>query len=391
MSSCDADPLVYLELGGPCSGLGVCVNSSTTNMLLCQCNPGYSGASDFFDNRIEQLPDGTWLSLDCGESFIGTTIVWSIFIMFAFIRYYGLLPIFFRLWKSRLPKLKKSHNPMRTFVNDFPLRTVTFDLVFATSFFFITGACKLSGMTLGTDVLPTICISLGVLSFNLINAWISEREFAMFLKSRTGAEARTKRLRFRLRVANTLIYFGFTVIPSWWTLSVDKRLGPFVNNEVTVIYFRNVGSVLVAAGEGLLLYTVRKTIAQFMESNKMTATNKSGEAEVNPLTPVVARLDKELSYLIVFLSAIAAVYVIMTIPIFFQYQTYFIALLVGVGGLRHSGKSFTATAASTSDKTADVGGDGSTLQQHAVGGRVVMMQFKSKPYMSATVSTNMRD
>ena len=319
------------QAGGVCGGNGQCVNSTLNpGLLLCLCNPGYSGASDFFDNRVEQLPDGTWLSFSCHASQVGTIVVWVFFLLCGLIRAKQLAPLLVQFWKKHYAdpvKVKKG------LLADFPLGIVAFDLFAVCIPLFITGIGKLCGMTLGTDALVTITLCFTIVSFQVGVLHLTRREFTIFVKGTMNPkEARkAQKLRDWLKLFTITYFVGITIVPSLWTLSLDKSLGPIANNERTAIFFRNIG----AAGYGVLdmwtTWMIRKRVKKLISSS-----NHEDQA----VRFIINKMDAEMKTYIVFLGTIGLTYGIFVIPYLFQFQTYSIAVIVGLGALRHSGKVF---------------------------------------------------
>ena len=344
MSSCDIDPPLAFQAGGPCGGNGVCVNSTLTpERLLCLCNSGYSGASDFFDTRVEQLPNGEWLSLGCGNSDIGTKVMWSFYLLFGLIRIKQLIAPLRVAFRSHMNDKKKKR---LGFYADFPLRILAWDMFICTPLFFIVGIGKMCGMTLGTDGLVTIPLGLSVVFVSFSIYAILAREFSAFVNGTTSpAEAkRIQTFRSIIKILSIAYYFGLVVVPSWWTLSLDKRLGPIENREEIAIYLRNIGSVTYGMVEMVTTYMVYWRVNQFRSI-----------APTDALLFIIERLKADMKYYVVYLSTIGVIYTIATVPYFFQFQTYTISFIVALGAMRHGGKSLYGSAKSSSQKGASNG------------------------------------
>jgi hypothetical protein len=350
MSSCEANPPLAFQ-AGVCSGAGICVNSTKTpGRLLCLCNSGYSGASDYFDNRIELQPDGTYLSLDCGESKAGTCIIWGLVLLFSIIRTKQVMTVFFKFYRQHFADERKRK---AGFLADFPLRTLTFDLVMTSSLLFIVAISKICGLTFGTDILPTVSVGFLVLCFNHVTFEIGRREFSIFLQGTMSAKAAASITRFRtgLKLFGNLVYACIAIIPGIWALTLDKTVGPLENNESNVILIRNIGTVCWGILDICSVWMVKTQLESLMrltssdnnDHNSNDAHNRSSKkVELATKTvDVIKRLAFEIRSLIIFLAVLAILYGVFTVPILYPYQTYCIGFIIGLGSLRHSGKSFT--------------------------------------------------
>jgi hypothetical protein len=369
MSSCDEEAPVFFSFGGRCGGVGTCVNStSNPSQLLCLCSPGYSGASDFFDSRVEQLSDGTWLSLACGSSVVGTYVVWGFFLFCNLVRTYQLIMVILSILKKHHedPKRRKAG-----YSNNFALKVVAFDLLVTSSCAAIGGITKMCGLTFGTDILATVSLSLGNVSFNITNFMVQRREFALFSKGSmtTDDAAVAQRTRTCLKLMSLFLYIGAVIVPNFYSLALNKSLGPIMNNQFIIIIFRNAGTILWGQMEILTTWMVRRRIQQLVQISR----KPMGEADA-VLIEVGTRLGNELKSLIRFFSSLGVVYSIFLIPQFYPYQTYLIAVLLGFGLLRHSGKNFhsDSSVSTGSNKKATVSdvasGGAAALSAVTVGG-----------------------
>lgn len=334
MSSCGPNVPSAFQAGGVCGGNGVCVNSTTTaGLLLCRCNTGFSGASDFFDNRVEKLPDGSFLSFSCQESRTGTIVVWVIFMLFGILRAVQLLPMFRQILNKHLSDPARKS---KGFFNDFPLRIATFDLFAVTIPFLITAIGKLAGMTLGTDILVTITLALTVLFFNISVNDLTRTEFDIFVRGSVTPEVaiRLKRLRNTLKAFGTLFIVGVIFIPSMWALTLDKSLGPIENLEVIAIYLRSLGTIVYVLIELVTTWMVRTRVRKLLSSQNGGGKNDQG------VLYIVNKMDAEMRQYMVFVCTLGTLYAVSVIPYLLQFQTYFIAIGVGLGALRHSAKAF---------------------------------------------------
>lgn len=321
------------RVGGACAGFGECVNSTLTpGLRLCKCAKGYSGASDFFDNRVERLPDGTWLSYSCNESEIGTYVVWSLFCLLGVVRVFKIAPLWIQFVKRHYADGRKRAEGVW---NDTALRIITFDLFTVTICQFTTGFCKLGKMTFGTDPLPTITLCLSTSFFQLVLFDLTRTEFNIFIESTANqVEAeRAKRFRTTWKIVGVTLSFLFITVPSFWSLSTDKTKGPLINGnaEELVIFFRNVGAVIWSFAEIVTTWLVRKRVAALL------AFSQDGCSTV---PYAITKMDNELKFLVIFMAFVTLTYGTFVIPHLWAYQTYLIAFVVGLGSLRNTSGAF---------------------------------------------------
>lgn len=327
-------PVAYpFQAGGVCAGWGACVNSTRTpGLLLCKCVPGHSGASDFFDNRVERLPDGTWLSFSCNESNTGTYVVWSLFLLCGLLRVYQITPIWIQFYKRHYADPVKVGEGIW---KDAPLRIVTFDLFVVSVPYFITCFCKLGGMTFGTDVLPTITLVVTVLFFQLVQFDLTKTEFDIFVKGTANpAEAqKAKRFRMILKCSGIGFFFICNTIFSLWTLSTDKSLGPLLNGgsgEELAIYPRNLGSIVFGIVEIWTTWMIKQRVVKLLPSSN----NQNG------VSYIVTKMEKEMKTYVMFNIFLWITFSIFTVPFMLPYQTYLIVAIYSGGALRNTAKAF---------------------------------------------------
>lgn len=334
MSSCITPVPYAFAAGGVCAGFGTCVNSlRNSQLLLCKCQPGHSGASDFFDNRVERLPDGTWLSFSCNESDVGKYIMWSLFTMMAFVRLYQLGPIWYQFYKKHYADETRI---MEGIWKDPPLRILTFDFFGLSICYLITGISKLFGLTFGTNSLPTLGLCFGVLFYQIIIFDLSRTEMDIFVhgSASPAKAAKIKRLRLTYKCLGLLLSFLLNTIPTILTLFTDKSLGPLFdggNLEELAIYPRNIGSIAFGLGELWSAWLIRRRVAKLPD---VGGANTAAAV-------IIQKMDAELKQYIIYLLTLGIAYAVFTIPYLLPYQTYLISYIVGLGALRHSGKSFT--------------------------------------------------
>jgi len=357
---------------GPCNGWGTCVNSTINPLrLLCQCGAGRSGASAFFDSRVERLPDGTYLSLTCGESDVGTYVAWSIVAAIGLIRVRQLVPVFVQFFtKYRREKEKGIYGG---FWNDFALKVSTWDLFIVTTFWWILVAGQLSRMTLGTDPLVTILLPLVVLAFNLTQYWITQREFEIFVRATMNPKYARQATRFRriVKLSNLTGYFIVNGGATFWTLSLDKSRGPVDNFEYLAIVLRNASTIIWGITDLAATYMVQRQLLQTLkmhssDQNSKDAVSTNAAAETRPASSkqtsptktssklnmyahsdldtktqeVIKRMQVEVKSLMVFIVTATLMYGTFLIPQLYPFQTYSIAFVIGTGALRHCGKAF---------------------------------------------------
>jgi len=218
-------------------------------------------------------------------------------------------------------------------LKNFPLRIIGFDLFIVSTPTFITGVAKLAGQTFGTDILATVTLCLSVLCFQLSIFHLTQREFKIFVHGTTNPKEamKAKRLRDFLKCFGLLFFIGVTVVPSLWTLSTNKAIGPIENNEEMIIYLRNIGAIVYALLDMFTTGMIRTRVRKLLSSN-------GGDEKA--ITFIVNKMDAEMRTYIIFSGTIGVVYAIFVIPFLLQFQTYIIAFIVGLGSLRHSGKAF---------------------------------------------------
>lgn len=332
MSSC-MDPMPgAFHAGGVCSGFGTCINSTLTpGLRLCACAAGYSGASDFFDTRVEKLPNGTWLSYSCNEAAVGTYVIWSLFCLGGLLRVYKITPLWLQFVKRHYADESKR---VGGFWNDISFRIVTFDLFGVSIPYLVTGFCKLNRMALGTDILPTLALCATVLFFQLVIFDLTRTEFNIFIATTGQAADKAKRFRTTCKCIGLALYFLLNTVPTLWSLSTDKTKGPLVggNYEVLVIYIRNMGAVGWGLFEIFTTWLIRKRVAALVSCSQATDS---------AVSYVVTKMDKELKSLVIFMTILTTMYAIFTTELLLPYQTYLIAFIVALGSARNSAAAIT--------------------------------------------------
>lgn len=333
--------------GGVCASHGVCVNSSRyPNLLLCKCDEWYSGASDFFDSRVEQMHDGTWLSFSCHSSLIGTYIMWSIWSLFGLLRVVQLLPLWVRLCKRHYNDPKKTADG---YLYDSPLRIVSIDL-FVVVPFFATGFSKLGGMTFGSDAAATIFLAMTIFSFQMGTFELTRTEFNIFVLGSKNQEeaAKARKLRMFLKCCGLLVFFCLTIIPSLSAIAFDKSAGPIVNNEYIVIYLRNLGALAYGILDMVTTWMIRQRVRKLLSfsstvgnMNNSKSNSNSNTSETSVASLLIKKMDEEMRAYIVFLATVGVTYSVFCISYLLPFQTYSIAIIMSLGALRHSAKAFT--------------------------------------------------
>jgi hypothetical protein len=361
MSSCDVNPPLAFQ-AGICSGVGVCVNSTNTpGRLLCRCNNGYSGASDYFDNRIELLPDGSYLSLDCGESKLGTCVIWGLVLFITLIRTKQIMMALYKFYRLHITDERKRK---AGFFSDFPLRTLTFDLFVPSLLGIVVSISKLCGLVFGSDVLPTVCVSLLVLSFNQVNFEIGRREFSIFIQGTMSSKSAASIRKFRtgLKVVGIIVYASIATVPGIWALTLDKTLGPIENDEFYVILIRNIGTISWGILDICSVWMVKNQLERSVlltssDNNKQHSSDSQPPSSNKPTKAVevaTKRLALEIRSLLLFMLVMALLFGVFSIPILYPYQTYCLGFVIGMGAFRHSGKSFVEADAALKQSTSTV-------------------------------------
>jgi len=357
-----------LQTGGPCAGFGTCVNSTLNpSRVLCRCDPGRSGASDFFDSRVEQLPDGSFLALTCAESTIGTYVMWGTVAALGLVRTKQLIPVFWYFYQKY--RTDRRNRIKHDFWGDFALKMATWDLFVVTTIYWIFVIAVLAGGTLGTNILATVMLPIVVVVFNFSNYWMTEREFSIFIRGTVSPKQAkaAESFRRRLKIMTLAIHLFISGVPTLWSLSTDKSKGPVDNYEYLTIVLRNSSTILWGVLEAVTSAMVRKQIMKTIQlgSSEQGGSGSSTKDGVNSSSPTSSKVDRkveidaktqavltkmetELRSLTRFLLFTALLYSTFLVPYLYPYQTYNIAFAIGTGSLRHCGKSFHVQSASAS-------------------------------------------
>jgi len=358
MSSC-VQPVPYqFQAGGVCAGHGICVNSTRTLGLLCKCDSGYSGASDFFDNRVEQLPDGSWLSYSCNASDIGTYVIWSFFVLIGIIRTVQLIPLWVNFYQKHYvdKKLKE-----KSLWRDAPFRIVTIDLFGVGIPLFVCGCAKLAGNTFGTDILATVAMALTIIFFNVVSYYLAKLEFDIFVQGSSNPKEaeKAKRLRLFLKALGEVGYFLFNCIPTMWALSTVKSEGPLAdggNAEELAIYFRNIGGLAMGIGEVASTCMIRKRVRMLKLVSK---------DDDNAVAYIIKKMEIEMKSYIFRMCGLSTIYGLWSIPYLLPYQTYMIGIIIGLGLVIPHSKAFTTEKEKRARTQTTVGPSSTELSKRA--------------------------
>ena len=355
MSSCSSEIPIPLQTGGICSGHGICINSSISNLLLCKCDFLYNGANDFFDTRVELLPNGEYLALSCNNSVIGIYITWGIWIALGIIRIIILIPIWLYYYKRHYVNAEFY---TKFIFYDVPFRIVTMDLFILTSLYLITGLTKMMGMTFGTDILTTILLSLTLAVYQIICYDMTKMEFDIFLQSTTGFEQakKLKVLRTIMKLSATLLSVITSFILAIVTLSLDKNKGPILNGEEFALYVRNANGIFFTLVEVASSWMILKRIVMIRVINNATNTS---------ITYIIVKMKNEIRSYIVRAFFLCILYGCFNISYFLPYQTYSIAIVGCLGfALPHS-KALTTEKERLSKNSCDVTKPSSILNNNS--------------------------
>lgn len=318
--------------GGQCAGHGVCVDSfRQAGLLLCKCDSWYNGASDFFDNRVEQLSDGTWLSFSCQSSLVGTYVIWGFFMLCGLIRLKPLIPLWCRFYKKHFADPKKVQEGI---FRDVPLVIVSIDLFAITIPHFILAICKLGfNMTLGTDALPTVMLVLHSLFSQIRLSEVSRAEFNVFVIGSTSPEEakQAKMVRTCLKATGQAIMIGLTMIPTLISLGLNRNLGPIENNSITIIYLRNLGVLVYLGFDMMSTWMIRQRLRKILAFSQRDASLTSS---------LISKMNEDLKAYFRVIIVAAIFYIVFVIPLLLSHQTYCIGFMIGLGALRHSGSVF---------------------------------------------------
>lgn len=324
-------PAAFSE-GGQCAGHGMCVNSMRqTGLMLCKCDSWFNGASDFFDNRVEQLPDGTWLSFSCQNSLVGMYVIWCFHLLCGFIRLKPLVPLWWRFYKKHFADAKKIQEGI---FRDVPLVIVSIDLFAITIPHFILAICKLGfDMTLGTNVLPTVMLVSEVLFSQIRHSEVSRSEFNVFVIGSTSPDeaVRAKKVRTCLKATGQVLWAGLVMIPSLLSLGFDNSVGPIENNEIGVVYARNLGVLAYLCFDLASTWMIRQRLRKILAFSKR---------DTSVTSVLISKMDEEIKGYSRTVTFAGIIYVVFVIPFLLSHQTYCIAFMMGLGALRHSGIVF---------------------------------------------------
>lgn len=313
MSSCFAAIPISLQIGGMCAGHGICINSSN-NMLLCQCDYLYNGASDFFDTQIETI-EKEHLFLTCTNSVLGIYLVWSLWLFFGVIRIIILIPIWKNFYTKHYNDDKLNSN---YFFYDTPFRIITMDLFLLTICYFIVGVTKILGMTFGTHILPTIALLFTLIFYYIIGFDIDKMQFDIFIRGcGDSVEAqKARKLRLILKTSSMLFTSTINCALSVFALLLNKSKGPIENGEQYIIYIRNINAVCFSSLEILTTLMILRRV-------KILKLVDTGGTDVNY---VVKKMENEIKFYIIRAFILCMLYAIFSIPYLLPYQTYCIVL-----------------------------------------------------------------
>ena len=335
MTSCSDDIPIYFYAGGTCGGHGICVNSSISNHMLCKCDFGYSGASDFFDSRVEITSEGDYLSFSCTNSIIGIYIAWTIWLAYVLIRIIILTPIWYNFYTRhyREPELIA-----KGLFFDIPFRIVTIDLFGISISSFIVGICKIGGMTLGTDILPTISYCIMVLIYHIVSFDIAKLEFDIFVQAQDGsnyiAANKAKNLRIFLKLTGIIFSSLAVLVVCICTIFMNKSKGPLYsggNGEEITLYIYNLSAPIFGLFE---------VISTWMIIQKAKSLRLIANEHNSVVTYIINKMKKEMRLYLLQIAPLTILYSCLCIPYILPYQTYAIGIIVGSGISLPQSKAF---------------------------------------------------
>jgi hypothetical protein len=289
---------------------------------LCRCAPGFSGASDMYDNRVALDGDGSWLALECPNSDVGTLIIWSVFLVALAIRQAITLVSLSRSFGSENRRGK-------SFLTYMPTRVGCLDFFVATPLLIVSAALKLTGaQVIGTDVPVTATLSVGFALWTAIWADYSYSQFGMLLRARMQNHRETERVAVVYRTVSVLqvaVFCLATVLPTMLMLVTDKRLGPAASNERTLLIIRNIGLLawIVALVAGIHITTKQL-------KSLVLPTMSSSDSAKTAAAMVMAFLTAKQLEVAKIAAVTTLVYVLFLIPFlygFVQYAVCFLGIL----------------------------------------------------------------
>jgi len=222
------------------------LNDSSLPPLLCVCNPGFDGASDFYDLRAAQNADGAWLSYSCPNSLQGTVVAWSLFLVALLMR--QALNIY-----SFTTTVVRSNNHsggsnLVPFYRRMPFRVLIIDGFIATPLLILVCALKLAPdpQVIGTNVLITVAMSLGFTLWIIVWADYTNAQFFILVSARMTMGEGTPgrhliRIYLAIAIVQPMLYFIFNASPTIAMLFLNKSLGPSANDQAALLVARNVG------------------------------------------------------------------------------------------------------------------------------------------------------
>lgn len=334
MSSCSSEVPIFFQVNGMCTGHGVCVNSTIIpNLMLCKCDSYHNGGSDYFDSRVELLPNGEYLSLACNNSMIGVYIVWSIWILVGIIR----CSITFPIWLDFCRKHFSDSVLRSKGIFDTPFRIITMDLFAINSLLFIAGFAKMYGLTIGTHILPTVCYNTAVLLYQVSSFDLSKMEFDIFVQCSSNTEQATKakNIRLTLKLIGLILTICLVYIPGTISLALDKTQGPLLydgNGQEIIIYLRNIDVIIYIPLEILSTWMILRRIKMVFVFN--------GASDESAVKHIVKKMEDTMKFYTRSIGFLMLVYVCFSVPYLLPYQTYCLSLVIGIGIATPNSKAF---------------------------------------------------
>ena len=309
-----------------CSEHGTEIFSQENNQTLCLCNDLYTGGGDFFDTRIES----TQFSLTCTASRVGEIVVWTIVVISSVYRMIELLRVFWE--RYRYLNETTGHSLMWVFRHDKGTQLISADIV-NSIFLLVVSILKINGYVLGTDSSVTIIFILLVTSLQLTQISLGLLEFRTLLSPCPVEVARQLyRSKARLDILAFSTYTIGVLVPTCWSLSIKKNVGPIDDYEFLVILIRNLSGVFWSLETGLGVLMIQRQAKQFIHSSTMM-----NDPEVAKILVILRRETCRASGAFFTTTLLMAIF---TIPWLWSQQTYAVAFTMFIFSIGHVGRNF---------------------------------------------------
>lgn len=325
--------------GGVCNGGGLPLTFNSTSTIYCDCFPDYSGTADFFDAGNVLAPDGRILALGCSNYRPAEIVVWTIVLLFSLLRMFHVS----KLFREKYFKFKAKHAGQQSpfLFNNFALKVLFFDM--CTVFPMLTTVCalKISGRTIGTDIGTTLLFIGSVATFQVGNEILAREEFRVVTEYLPmEKKQQLRKLRFLLQLCCWTTYAVGVVCPYFFSLTLDKSLGPIDNWQYIALLVRNLASYPWSISGAVANMMVFKRLEHLMSS---LADSKSRRAlqQMRQANIALTRMY----------VTVCLVFTVFSLPWLWGFQTYSYVVVVSSGALRHPAKAFQSNDSMLRDTT----------------------------------------